>query len=242
MPTKIKYVDETCNAVIGCSKCSPACKNCWAVKVVDRLWLCQKKEKYREACHLEEWTGRAVVDFDAFKKCKGRKPKTFLLSSLGDWLHESLNISVYKALLNNTANYPQHRFYTLTKRPERWKELGPIPPNVWLGASVWDQVSYLKATESYLAMADDTVKLWLSMEPLLGLIDLTEFCKANWIVVGAESGKDRRPCKIEWIRSIVRQCKETKIPIFVKQIDYNGKLLKDPLDWPMRVTVQDLPK
>ena len=30
--------------------------------------------------------------------------------------------------------------------------------------------------------------------------------------------KNARPCNVEWIRSIVRQCQAAQVPIFVKQL------------------------
>jgi protein gp37 len=42
--------------------------------------------------------------------------------------------------------------------------------------------------------------------------------KIDWVIVGGESGPGSRHCNIDWIRSIVRQCKEEKTPVFVKQL------------------------
>lgn len=38
------------------------------------------------------------------------------------------------------------------------------------------------------------------------------------VIVGGESGAKARPCEVEWIRSIVRQCKDAAVPCFVKQL------------------------
>ncbi len=40
----------------------------------------------------------------------------------------------------------------------------------------------------------------------------------NWVIVGGESGTNARPCNLNWIRSIVNQCKTAKVPVFVKQL------------------------
>ena len=40
----------------------------------------------------------------------------------------------------------------------------------------------------------------------------------DWVIVGGESGPGARPCNLEWIRSIVRQCKDAGVPCFVKQV------------------------
>lgn len=40
----------------------------------------------------------------------------------------------------------------------------------------------------------------------------------DWVIVGGESGHGARPCNVEWIRSIVAQCKAAEVPVFVKQL------------------------
>ena len=40
----------------------------------------------------------------------------------------------------------------------------------------------------------------------------------DWVIAGGESGPGARPCDINWIRSIVAQCRDTGIPAFVKQL------------------------
>jgi protein gp37 len=40
----------------------------------------------------------------------------------------------------------------------------------------------------------------------------------DWVIVGGESGPGARPCRIAWIRSIVRQCEAAGVPVFVKQL------------------------
>lgn len=40
----------------------------------------------------------------------------------------------------------------------------------------------------------------------------------SWVIVGGESGPGARPCNIEWVRSVVRQCQAAGVPVFVKQL------------------------
>jgi protein gp37 len=58
--------------------------------------------------------------------------------------------------------------------------------------------------------------------------------QVDWVIVGGESGPGARPCNVEWIRSIVGQCKAASVPVFVKQMGArpairmpSGKTLKD---------------
>ena len=41
--------------------------------------------------------------------------------------------------------------------------------------------------------------------------------KPDLIIVGAESGPNRRDCKVEWIEDIVDQCRAANVPVYVKQ-------------------------
>ena len=47
----------------------------------------------------------------------------------------------------------------------------------------------------------------------------------DWVITGGESGPNARPCNVEWIRSIVSQCKEAGVPCFVKQLGSNVESL-----------------
>lgn len=78
----------------------------------------------------------------------------------------------------------------------------------------------------------------------------------DWVIVGGESGGNARPCNIEWITSIVRQCKDANVPVFVKQLGSNprcdnglnyyplrkDKKGADPSEWPEDLRVQEWPK
>lgn len=124
---------------------------------------------------------------------------------------------------------------------EAWTRL-----NVWLGVSVEDQK---RADEriQLLLQTPATVR-FLSCEPLLGPIDLraVRYLSGNalfvgdeggweyagskrqmlsWCIIGGESGPGARPCSVEWIRDIVRQCKAASVPVFVKQLGSQPVLL-----------------
>lgn len=50
----------------------------------------------------------------------------------------------------------------------------------------------------------------------------------DWVIVGCESGPRRRPCKTEWVADIVCQGRDGGVPMFVKQIEIDGKVVHDP--------------
>lgn len=136
---------------------------------------------------------------------------------------------------------PQHTYQVLTKRPTRMeayfrrRAAGVLewvyhysgnneamvawpPPNVWAGVSVGDQGDADNAIPR-LCRVFAYVR-FLSCEPLIGPIDLRlgQRDRIDWIIVGGESGKHARPCEIDDIRSIVKQCEHHKVSVFVKQL------------------------
>ncbi len=42
--------------------------------------------------------------------------------------------------------------------------------------------------------------------------------RIDWLICGGESGPKARQCNIDWIRSMVQQCKAAGVPVFVKQL------------------------
>ncbi len=167
--------------------------------------------------------------------------------SLCDWLDEevpNLWLGRYLGLINATPNLTHQ---LLTKRPElfesrmkavageempwailakRWLD-GNAPSNVWVGTSVEDQE---RADERIPALLKIPSKLrFLSVKPLLGPVTLIFVDKSDgmivekmepidWVIIGGESGIGARPCNIDWVRSIVRQCAAYRVPCFVKQL------------------------
>ena len=124
------------------------------------------------------------------------------------------------------------------------------PKNVWLGVSVEDQaraderIPLLLKTPAYIR--------FLSCEPLLGPLDLFSVDGSvsrrmselnpretgypadgiDWVIVGGESGHGARPLNVAWVRSIVEQCEEAEIPVFVKQLGGNVVCRNDEVaDW-----------
>ena len=115
--------------------------------------------------------------------------------------------------------------------------------NVWLLYSASDQPTLESGLPHLLACRDLVPVIGLSLEPLLGPVDLSgclqvccrQGCQigenewaccgrpvgVDWVIVGGESGPHARPCNVEWIRSIVEQCKEAGVPVFLKQLGTN---------------------
>jgi protein gp37 len=49
-------------------------------------------------------------------------------------------------------------------------------------------------------------------------VDGPIWSRIDWVIAGGESGPGARPCDVGWIRSLVSQCREAAVPVFVKQL------------------------
>ena len=112
-----------------------------------------------------------------------------------------------------------------------WSDGFP-PENVWVGATVENQQM---ANKRIPVLLDIPAKIhWLSVEPLLSPVELWRVCgltlnrnkdhsirsdgnSIDWVVVGGESGKNRRDCGPDAISNVAYQCLNAGVPVFVKQ-------------------------
>jgi protein gp37 len=60
----------------------------------------------------------------------------------------------------------------------------------------------------------------------------------QWVITGGESGPNARPCHLSWMMSIVKQCREYRVPVFVKQM--GGNIPDGDQDYIQRVTGQSV--
>jgi protein gp37 len=110
-----------------------------------------------------------------------------------------------------------HQFQVLTKRSHRLRELGgqlPWPSNVWQGVSVENEAHVDRI--GHLVQVPAAVR-FLSIEPLLGPIPSLPLTGIDWVIVGGESGPNRRPMDAAWVRDIHEQCKAAGVSFFFKQ-------------------------
>lgn len=175
------------------------------------------------------------------------KRQRVFCASLADWLDDEVPIEWLADLLKLIHDTPNLDWLLLTKRPENartrtlsvmtywathgggdaaawldgWRSGKNPPANVWVGTSVEDQA---RADERIPKLLKIPARVrFLSVEPLLGPIRFGAFSEdmmqgIHWAIFGGESGTGARPCKVEWIRDGVRQCKAAGVACFVKQL------------------------
>lgn len=87
------------------------------------------------------------------------------------------------------------------------------------------------------------------MEPLLSRVNIMPWMpqheaarractRIGWVVAGCESDGPRpgRHTSLDWARQLQEDCARTGTPLYIKQLELNCALVKEPTSWP-----QDFP-
>ncbi len=240
--TKIEWTNRTWNPIIGCSKCSPGCDNCYAEKMAKRIVLMNRnnetRDNYLSALNQYlNWNNHAVFCRNIINKpFRWKKPSMIFVCSMGDLFHESVPFGSIRTVFNVIYDNPHHTFQILTKRPERMAEFfnwlyQPVTfPNLWLGVTAENQEQADKRIPILLQIP--AAIRFVSVEPMLGPVDVMKYLVApaggtpeeteiyhdwiDWIICGGETGPKARPMHPDWVRSLRDQCRVTGIPFFFK--------------------------
>ena len=146
-----------------------------------------------------------------------RSPRVIFVNSMSDLFHRDVPLSFIKSVFTTMRQCPQHTFQILTKRSARLVQLAPSldwAPNVWMGVSVEDGSVVDRIFD--LQRVPAAVR-FLSLEPLIGPLENLPLAGIDWAIVGGESGPHAREMKIEWVRTIFRQCRKADTAFFFKQ-------------------------
>jgi len=241
--SSIQWTDATWNIARGCTKVDEDCKGCYM---------------YRQSA-LYGYNAKQIIRtktvFDMPLRLK--EPSLIFTSSLTDFFHPDIDDYRHEAW-DIIRKCPQHIFQILTKRPERIiehlpKDWGKGWDNVWLGTSVGSP----KGMQRIFDLLEVPTKIkFLSLEPLHELLSLEpiDLSQIHWVIIGGESGNNSgkyryRPCHIEWIESLIGQCRSAKVPVFVKQLGTHlAREMKlrnrhggDISEWPEQLQIREMP-
>lgn len=284
----IEWTDVTLNPVIGCSKISAGCSNCYASDTAASLatrfpngagqrYLAVLDDQHKR------WNGRVILDRDALSKRAPRRrsepdllnggqrwrPARVFLGSMTDLFHEALPDIDRRDVWRWMASHGGAAgpiFQLVTKRPDVAAETLPRDMGQWSDPRERPRIHLLTSTEDQAA-ADQRIpavlrcRPWvelvgISAEPLLGpVVLMPEWLRLGhglrWVIVGGESGRGARGCDIGWIRSMVRQCRNAAVPVFVKQLGADpwdgGQRITasrkggNPSEWPADLRVREFP-
>lgn len=243
--TKIEWCDHTFNPWEGCQKVGPGCDHCYAETRNARFaggtainWGPGVPRRRTSASNWElpkRWNAQA----DTFMAQHGRRQRVFC-ASLADVFDNAVDQQWRDDLFALIAATPNLDWLLLTKRIGNVGNMLPVPfdfdrhyPNVWIGATVVNQAEADRDIPKLLAVP--AAKRFLSMEPLLGPVDLNatpagdilcrcEGCmnmtpdtRLDWVIVGGESGPKARPMHPDWARSLRDQCEAAGVPFLFKQ-------------------------
>lgn len=203
MPTKIEWAStinndgsvtpgETWNPLIGCTKISKGCENCFAIRTA---WIRQHnpkmKEKYEGTVVKTKngslnWTGKINMHNLSFAKpLKQKKPTTYFVNSMSDLFHESVPFEFIKEVYEIIAKCQRHTFQILTKRPEIAESFYKEYPqfaymrNCWLGTSVENQTTAYERIPALIRIPTEI--RFLSCEPLLGPLNISPWLRSDGI-------------------------------------------------------------
>lgn len=251
--TGISWADSTANLWIGCQKESPACDFCYAEaeQAIRRGRVQWGPDGDRDYCRqgwldVRRWNRQAERNGGIDPKL-GRKRRVFI-NSLSDFFDNHRSVVWRPAAWKLIRDCPNIIFMLVTKRPKLiarslppfWDE---IASRVWLITTAENQ-EWLERRAFPLAAAcsgrAQPAVLGLSIEPMLGGIDLTSVAFKNdrinlltgrrnrdgqkflrqpfrWVICGGESGLRARPLRQEWVRFLYSQCDAFGVPFHFKQ-------------------------
>ena len=247
--TKIEWCHHTFNPWRGCTKVSLGCKHCYAEALSGRNPKLLGKwgpDGTRIIASESYWRQPKIWNRDADRA--GERRQVFC-ASLADVFEDRPELEAPRSRLRWLMfDTVQLDWLLLTKRPEfarQWIDSNLMPRNYWVGVSVEDQQ---RADERIPILLQTPAPVrFLSVEPLLGPVDFRKWLPSvNWVIIGGESGPYARPCNIAWIRSVVRQCQDASVAVFVKQLGSHLKLKDkkggDLSEFPLDLQIREFPR
>jgi protein gp37 len=222
------------NPMVGCQHASPGCLNCYA----ERCAAQRRHAKYApylkhapDGTPLPKWNGKVGVDLDAlYAPLHVRKPQVWF-TSMGDWC--LLAPDEWWAMFTVIRKCPQHVFLLCTKRaeklPDALRRHDPMR-NVLIGVTVEDRQRAAERLPYLATVKEMGWRVWVSYEPALDKVfrhsetgtpavkwdSILDSLKLDWLVAGAETGGDARPCDPVWLISAFNWARSRGVPFWCK--------------------------
>ena len=129
MGTAIEWTDKTWNPIIGCSKLSAGCQNCYAVTMANRLAHNPSTPQYAGMTRsATTWAGvTRLVEGVITDPFKWRKPQRVFVGSMTDMFHPATPDAWRDKVLAVAALCPHLDFIFLTKRADLMCEYFTAP-------------------------------------------------------------------------------------------------------------------
>lgn len=267
------------NPVVGCTKCSPACANCYAETLHTQRHKALLAGKKQAECYRKPFGQVQFLPERLLDPLRWRGKQRVFTVNMGDPFHPDVTDAQLDQIVGIMACCWQHTFHLLTKRWERMHDyfagldaepdvadrlagavytatrsqdaechaansinnllatshnVGWPMRNLCLGATIWGQPSADRAVP--ILLSTPAAKHFVSVEPMLGPVDLTHVRTASgitwdtladgtdaeglaidWVICGGETGPGARPMHPDWPRRLRDQCQAAGVPFFFKQ-------------------------
>lgn len=204
-----------------CTPVTEGCRNCWHVKMADRLALNPSLSREVRAAYM----GGAPAATQSFDEDlpAGR---VITVQFMGDLWHKEVPQSYRDCILWKIRKQPKSVFLLLTKRPYSVNE--SIPDNAWLGTSAHDAASIYAASDAMARCGSVAVHLWLSLEPILSKdIEAIGFGLYDFIAYGPETRNGRETSDSSWMNMLaILKHVYTECAFYDKRKDWKVR------DWP----------
>ena len=246
--TKIDWCDASYSPITGCFN---GCKYCYAKRIAERFaGFDTNNEENRRSYSIVGYRGHnlygvshpmtritkegeeqtavypfgfnpTIFSYKLNELQQWKEPKDIFVCSMADlfgaWIPDTWIARIFDAC----EKAPQHRYFFLTKNPQRYIDLfnnlltlKKPHDNWWFGTTVTEP------EQPYFFRSD--ANCFLSIEPIHADFPVDDRdLKAlgiKWIIVGAETGNRVGKVKPEreWIEHIIETCKKSGIPLFMK--------------------------
>ncbi len=118
--TGIQWTDRTWNPVVGCTKVSQGCKNCYAKSLHDLRHKAYQSGKLQNIPqYAQPFETVQVIESRLPDPLGWRKPSRVFVNSVSDLFHEDVPDVVVAEVFAVMGLASWHTFQVLTKRPER---------------------------------------------------------------------------------------------------------------------------
>lgn len=225
----IDYVDHSWNVITGCDPISPACANCYALKIAHRM---QANPRFNNSPHGNNYANGTKVTFHQHLLAapgNHKTPSVVFVCAMSDLFHQAVTDAEIQQIFEVMNQNPQHYFLTLTKRSARLAQLAPQltwTSNIGCGVTV-ESMGFANRLDD-LRQVPATMR-FVSAEPLLGSLKGINLSGINWIIAGGESAPRPRRMKASWARELRDEAERLDVPFFFKQWSHGRRKHPDPI-------------
>ncbi|MDD5353251.1 MAG: DUF5131 family protein [Candidatus Omnitrophica bacterium] len=183
---------------------------------------------------------------------KIKKPSIIGVVYMGDMFGDFIPDEWIERVFDACEKAPQHTYIFLTKNPKRYEkvyDLFPEKAHCLYGTTITCQKDIDNIPNDIKPFID-----FVSVEPLLGEVNINDTIywkrmhysyipgecvmqpdhetidkSLSWVIIGTQTGPGAVPPKLEWVQSIIDQCRAAGVPVFVKSPLYQQFPIQE---WP----------